>query len=216
MTAGPTRSQASRPTGCQNRSPARSQTSSHARSQAHSLTRATILAAARTWIGTPYVHQASCKGGGCDCLGLVRGVWRELFGSEPEQPPPYTPDWAERQRAETLRDAAARHLEQIDPRSAGAADVLLFAFRDTSPAKHCALLTTDIDDPAARIIHAHERLPVAEVALFEGWRRKVRFAFRFPGVLELSSRAYSPSGCPADCADQNVRRAVALAKPEIS
>ena len=28
------------------------------------------------WIGTPYRHQASLKGVGCDCLGLVRGVWR--------------------------------------------------------------------------------------------------------------------------------------------
>ena len=35
-----------------------------------------IVAAARSWIGTPYRHQASLKGVGCDCLGLVRGVGR--------------------------------------------------------------------------------------------------------------------------------------------
>lgn len=29
---------------------------------------------ARTWIGTPYVHQGSAQGAGADCLGLVRGV----------------------------------------------------------------------------------------------------------------------------------------------
>ena len=54
------------------------------------------LAEARTWLGTPYQHQASLKGAGCDCLGLVRGVWRTLYGDEPEATPPYTPDWAER------------------------------------------------------------------------------------------------------------------------
>ena len=37
-----------------------------------------------SWIGTPYRHQASLKGVGCDCLGLVRGVWRAVIGAEPE------------------------------------------------------------------------------------------------------------------------------------
>ena len=43
-------------------------------------TRTRIIAEARAWIGTPYRHQARCKGVGCDCLGLVRGVWRALHG----------------------------------------------------------------------------------------------------------------------------------------
>jgi NlpC/P60 family putative phage cell wall peptidase len=47
---------------------------------------ARVIAAARGWLGTPYHDQASAKGAGCDCLGLVRGVWRDLHGSEPEQP----------------------------------------------------------------------------------------------------------------------------------
>ncbi len=54
-----------------------------------------ILAEARTWIGTPYRHQASLRGVGCDCLGLVRGVWRVLYTSEPEATPAYAPDWAD-------------------------------------------------------------------------------------------------------------------------
>ena len=39
-----------------------------------------VIAAARGWLGTPYHDQASVKGVGCDCLGLVRGVWRDLYG----------------------------------------------------------------------------------------------------------------------------------------
>ena len=42
------------------------------------MTRADIVAAARRWVGTPYVHQASLIHVGCDCLGLVRGVWRDV------------------------------------------------------------------------------------------------------------------------------------------
>lgn len=50
-----------------------------------------VVAEAMDWIGTPYRHQASRKGVGCDCLGLVRGVWRALYGREPEAPGPYRP-----------------------------------------------------------------------------------------------------------------------------
>ena len=67
------------------------------------LTRARIVAEARAWIGTPYRHQASLKGVGCDCLGLVRGVWRAVIGPEPERAPPYAPDWAEASGMNRLR-----------------------------------------------------------------------------------------------------------------
>lgn len=40
-------------------------------------TRAEVVACARSWINTPYQHQARLKGIGADCLGLVIGVSRE-------------------------------------------------------------------------------------------------------------------------------------------
>src|SRR5262249_34925030 len=58
-------------------------------------TRDDIVAEARRWIGTPYPHQASVRGIGTDCLGLVRGVWRALHGPEAEVVPAYARDWAE-------------------------------------------------------------------------------------------------------------------------
>jgi len=53
------------------------------------VTREAIVAAARSFIRTPYHHQASCKKAGCDCLGLIRGVWRDVYGPEPEAPGQY-------------------------------------------------------------------------------------------------------------------------------
>ena len=41
-----------------------------------------LVSEARLWLGTPYVHQMACRGAGCDCLGLVRGVWRGVYGAE--------------------------------------------------------------------------------------------------------------------------------------
>ncbi|MBY0531539.1 MAG: C40 family peptidase [Xanthobacteraceae bacterium] len=134
-----------------------------------------IIAEARTWIGTPYRHQASRKGAGCDCLGFLRGVWREAIGDEPELPPPYSADWAEASRAETLADAARRHLTEIPLDAIAPGDVLLFRWRAHLPAKHCAILVSD-----DRMIHAHDGAAVAEVYFASWWKRRLAFAFRFP------------------------------------
>ncbi|WP_342151001.1 NlpC/P60 family protein [Methylorubrum sp. SB2] len=141
-----------------------------------------IVAEARAWAGTPYRHQASLKGVGCDCLGLLRGVWRGVLGPEPEAPPPYAASWAESAAGDDpLAEAARRHLVPV-PTSLPtyvpqAGDVLLFAFRAHLPAKHCAIAT----GPAA-MIHAHDGAAVTEVALTPWWRRHLAHAFRFPGV----------------------------------
>lgn len=140
-----------------------------------------IIAEARSWIGTPYHHQASVKGVGCDCLGLVRGVWRGIFGEEPEQPPAYSPDWAEAMGHETLNEAAGRHMVPVALGAIRPGDVLLFAMKDHSPAKHCAVMSA----PGC-MIHAIESHPVAEVSLWNSQRagRRLRFAFAFPGLID--------------------------------
>lgn len=142
-------------------------------------TRAAIVAEARAWVGTPYVHQASCRGAGADCLGLVRGVWRAVLGPEPETPPPYTPGWAETGGPETLWRAAARHLRPLDPAAATAGDLLLFRMRAGCPAKHLGILVTP-GIPGGRIVHAYSGAAVAETHLSAPWARRIAAAFRFP------------------------------------
>lgn len=69
-----------------------------------------VLSEAERWIGTPYRHGASRRGVSCDCLGLVRGVWRSLYGCEPEAPAVYAPDWAEVSTGDPMLEAASRHM----------------------------------------------------------------------------------------------------------
>lgn len=142
------------------------------------ITSSDIVACARGWIGTPYQHQASLKGVGCDCLGLVRGVWRDLYGSEPEQVPAYSQDWAEASQREALAEAGARHLIAVPQENMRGGDVVLFRWRSGLVAKHAAILTCD-----NTMIHAHDGASVAEVAFAPWWRRRVGFVFRFPGVI---------------------------------
>jgi NlpC/P60 family putative phage cell wall peptidase len=141
------------------------------------LSRSDIVAEARAWIGTPYRHQASLKGVGCDCLGLVRGVWRAAIGDEPRAAPAYSRDWAEASGEEALAEAARAHLIEIEPAQFQPGDVLLFRYRERYPAKHAAIVSA-----AALMVHAHDGASVAEVAISPWWRRRLAFAFRFPGV----------------------------------
>ncbi|RXT52634.1 peptidase P60 [Bosea sp. Tri-44] len=138
-------------------------------------TRERIVTAARGWLGTPYHHQASLRGVGCDCLGLVRGIWRDLYRDEPEPTPPYSPYWTQQGAGETLALAAQRHLRPLDIEAAQPGDVLLFRWRQHLPAAHCAILTE-----SDRILHAHDGATVSEVAFTGWWRRHLSHAFAFP------------------------------------
>jgi NlpC/P60 family putative phage cell wall peptidase len=146
------------------------------------ISRRAILAEARSWIGTPYQHQASAKGAGCDCLGLVRGVWRAVYGNEPEVAPAYSPDWAERYGEETLWDAARRHLREVNVDAAQAGDVLLFRMTSQSPAKHAAILDED-----AHLLHAYWGRAVVRSRFAHWWRARCAAAFEFPGVSHWPS-----------------------------
>jgi NlpC/P60 family putative phage cell wall peptidase len=136
-----------------------------------------VVRLARQWIGTPYHHQASVRGIGADCLGLVRGVWRDLYGTDAETPPPYSRDWAEATGRETMLAAAARHLRPIAPDTAAAGDVVVFRLRAGTVAKHAAILTG-----RGTMIHAMEGGAAAEVPLSPWWRRRIAGAFAFPAV----------------------------------
>lgn len=137
-----------------------------------------VVAEARAWIGTPYVHQASCRGGGADCLGLVRGVWRAAYGHEPEALPAYSADWGEAQGQERLWQAALRHLHPKPLEAATAGDVLLFRMRHGAVAKHLGLQAEVARSPS--FIHAYSGHGVLESPLSQPWARRIVARFAFP------------------------------------
>ena len=138
----------------------------------------TAVGEARGWIGTPYLHQASVKGAGTDCLGLLRGVWRVVVGEEPEAVPPYTDDWAEPSRDELLLAAARRWLVSKPLSEAAAGDVLLFRMRQGSVAKHLGI-QTETGEQAA-FVHAYTGHGVVESPLSHTWLRRIEARFSFP------------------------------------
>lgn len=134
-----------------------------------------VIAEALSWVGTPYRHQGAKKNVGCDCLGLVLGVWRSLYGAAPELPGAYAPDWAEAGEREMLLDGARRHfcerpIAQLQP-----GDLLLFRWRPHLPAKHAGILTAK-----NHFVHAYQGHAVTVSALVPQWRRRIAGVFAFP------------------------------------
>ena len=135
-----------------------------------------VIAAARHWLGSPYHDQASLRGVGCDCLGLIRGVWRDLYGPEPMPIPPYSRDWGETGTREPLAEAARSVMPEIAVTGLKPGTLILFRMRAGAVAKHCGIVSAP-----DRFIHAYERSGVVEVPLDAAWRRRVAFVFVFPG-----------------------------------
>ena len=142
-----------------------------------------VIAAALAWLGTPYHDQASLRGVGCDCLGLARGVWRDLVGAEPQLIPPYSRDWGETGVREVLADGARAMMIEIPLTQIEPGALVLFRMAPRAIAKHVGILTAP-----DRFIHAYDRLGVIEEALTTAWSRRIAFAFRFPAHTPTSEK----------------------------
>lgn len=146
--------------------------------------RATVVTEARTWLGTPFVHQAHVKSVGCDCGGLIGGVG---IGAGL-----LAPDWWETE-FNTLYGGYARtpangilesicyaFMQEIGVDSALPGDVLLMKFAEEP--QHMAILAPYLYGGLS-IIHAYSRAgAVVEHRFAPVWRARVTGAFAYRGV----------------------------------
>lgn len=130
-----------------------------------------VVEAARGWVGTPYRHRAALRGVGCDCIGLIRGVWAEVIGAAPELPA-YRADWRDGTHSAELRALAERWLL---PAEMAPGAVLLFRIGASLLPRHCGIFVG-----GGRFVHAQERLGVVEGNLTDGWARRVVSIWTFP------------------------------------
>src|ERR1700741_4109430 len=104
------------------------------------MTRAQVVAVAQRWLGTRFAHQASKRGVGTDCIGLVVGVARELEMPEAAE---FETDilirgYGREPNPAMLLDACSRYLNPCREPVPG--DILLFRFK-TEP-QHFALMSS--------------------------------------------------------------------------
>jgi NlpC/P60 family putative phage cell wall peptidase len=133
-----------------------------------------VLAAARTWIGTPYARGASLRGVGCDCIGHARGVLAAVTGAPAPSPPPWSPDWPSAWPRQLIALGRACMIERA-PAEAQVGDLVAIRRTDRRLA-HVGILAD-----RGRFIHATERFGVVEVPL-SAWAGRIAWAASFPAA----------------------------------
>ena len=141
------------------------------------VTREEIVAEARSWIDTKWVHQACLKNVAADCVGLIRGVYEGITGQVVTVSIDYPATWHLFKAEERLYTEVKRYLVEISAAEARPGDVLLFGF-GKGPAHHAGIMaSTDT------FIHAWADVgKVTETRLDDFWQKNIRAAFRYPGV----------------------------------
>ncbi len=134
--------------------------------------RTRALIAARSWIGTPYVLHAALRGVGCDCVGLIRGVWSDVTGKPVPPAPPWRMDWAN-DSARPLVQAARQYLTPLPLDAAQPGDVIVLR-SDGAREAHCGIL-----DQGGQFIHAVEDVGVCRVP-FSAFSPSLSFVAAFP------------------------------------
>jgi NlpC/P60 family putative phage cell wall peptidase len=134
-----------------------------------------VVAEARRWLGTPFRHQGRRRGVGCDCLGLVLGIWEAVYGQSLPAPADYPLDWAGWDGGDPLAEAVRLRFGERVERLPAQGDLLLFRWGDRGPARHCAIVV----EPS-RMIHAVEGRGVLCSPLGRHWRAAIAGVFSFP------------------------------------
>lgn len=150
------------------------------------VTRAQIVAEARSFLGTPYADKGRCKGRACDCVGLPLMVAGALGLKDKEgvslNGGLYT-DYSSQPLADYVHQLCMKHLVHCPVRLAKEGDVVSVAVA-TAPC-HVGILGRDSEGNLT-LIHAINtgHNIVTEHPIDEKWRRRMRAAFSFPEVID--------------------------------
>jgi NlpC/P60 family putative phage cell wall peptidase len=138
-------------------------------------TREQIVRQARTWLATPYQHQARCKGAGVDCIGLIASVAKELELSQFD-----SHCYGRIPNGQELITALKTHAIELPANSPWLPGQILALRFDIEP-QHAAILAQHGDQ--LTMIHAYSHAQcVTEHRLADVWRARVVARFDFPGV----------------------------------
>lgn len=138
--------------------------------------RAAVIAEARSWLGTPWVHQHRAKGIAVDCAGLVIGVARAL-GLVAED---FDVAGYGRQPDGSLLSVCDDHMRRVSRAEMQAGDVLVVAV--AGDPQHMGILVPYIHGGLALVHAASNAGRVVEHRLMFAAGMQFRAAYVLPGV----------------------------------
>lgn len=134
--------------------------------------RAEIVAEARMWIGTPYHHMGRVMGHGVDCYGVIEMVGRAMGVTIPEGI-----SYSRIPDEEELIRNMDTYAVNIQVSEARMGDIILLPW--LRKIRHMAIITDK------GMLHAYEpEGRVVEHSMSDAWKRRIRRAYQYPGVLD--------------------------------
>lgn len=153
------------------------------------LTPETVIAEVRTWLGTPYHHQASVRGVGVDCGGLQRGSAQGLGIVWPGMIEPFatiflSPDWYHHTKREWFLEFMQQIpvLKQVPKDDIQLADLLIFRWPG-KPHAHTGFVSAT--DPCLKMIHSDYKRGVMQEPVTPEWLRLLGAVFRLRDLAEV-------------------------------
>lgn len=140
------------------------------------MNRLNVVQEARTWVGTPYHHQARLKGVGVDCIGLEIGAGWEL-GSVPRSFD--VTGYPKEADGVTLLRLARLHLTEVTKDLMQFGDIIVTA---TQGIPHHFGILVPYRHGGFSVIHAHREYGVVETRLMYSPVMQFAAAFLFPGI----------------------------------
>lgn len=143
------------------------------------ITRAQIIACARTWLGTPFRHQGRRKGSGIDCVGLPLMVMAELGLIDLREE--YA-NYSSQPVGTLVLDECRRRLIEKPLAEMSPGDVVCLR----APTVPCHVGIVTYLNGGLGLIHAYAggARCVVEHILDGKWRRRIAAVFNVPGVTD--------------------------------
>lgn len=127
---------------------------------------------ARSWIGTPWQHQARLKGIGVDCVGVVQKSYEKATGKKCEYEINYhrIPPIG---REERLEEILGVYFDKKEGKELERGDVMLFSFKNKL-SNHVGIYTGD-----GNMVHAWLDVnKVVEMPMDDAWKRSVKVVYK--------------------------------------
>lgn len=147
------------------------------------ITNQDVVQEALEWVGTPYHHRTALKQKGVDCIGLILGVYAQIFNEElfpRSELPIYSPDWRDATKRDNMLILARKHFKRVPKGQEQPGDVRMFRMKHDSICKHCAFQINDFE-----ILHAYSGHKVCIGELTKVWKLRTVETFRFKNLTEM-------------------------------
>ena len=152
-------------------------------------TRAAVVHEARTWIGTPFHHQARVKGAGVDCLGLVWGTGETCAVMPAVSATDAKPFWrfyGRRPNPSVMRECLAKFLVEIPRDQVQPGDMAWTHWNEVRMPIHMSIFA-DHPQGGLSVIHAMWDMGVVEHVLADAFNDRIVACWRYPGLVKAEA-----------------------------